>query len=58
VVDPTMPTTAFPTFGGVAGGFEVVIAQGFAHVDVVAAEDDAENPVIRAVSDFIDRNVP
>ncbi len=58
VVDATVPNTAFPTFGGVAGGFEVVIAQGFAHVDVVAAEDDADNPVVGALADFIDRNVP
>jgi hypothetical protein len=57
VVDAAMPNPAFPTFGGVAGGFEVVIAVGFAHIDVVAAEDDAENPVVRAIGDFMARNV-
>jgi pimeloyl-ACP methyl ester carboxylesterase len=57
VVDPALPSATFPTFGGVAGGFEVVIAEGFAHIDVVSAEDDAENPVVAALSAFIARNV-
>ena len=57
VVDASMPNPAFPTFGGVAGGFEVVIAPGFAHVDVVSGEDDADNPVLAALADFIARNV-
>jgi len=57
LVDPSLPSPAFPTFGGTAGGFEVVIAEGFAHIDVVAAEDDAENPIVGAVADFIARNV-
>ena len=57
VVDAATPNTAFPTFGGAAGGFEVVIAAGYAHVDVVAAEDDATNPVVKALGDFIARNV-
>jgi hypothetical protein len=57
VLDAVGPSPAFPTFGGAAGGFEVVIAEGFAHIDVVAAEDDADNPVVAAVADFIARNV-
>jgi hypothetical protein len=57
VVDETSPSTAFPTFGGAAGGFEVLIAEGFAHLDVVAAEDDAGNPVVSALADFIARNL-
>jgi hypothetical protein len=58
VVNANLPNPAFPTFGNVGGGFEVVIAEGFAHIDVVSAEDDAENPVVQALSDFIARNVP
>ncbi len=56
VVDPTLPNPAFPTFGGVAGGFEVVIAEGFAHVDVVTAEDSADNPILPALVAFLRRN--
>ena len=56
VVDPLTPNPAFPTFGGVGGGFEVVIAEGFSHVDAVAAEDDSYNPIVAAISDFIARN--
>jgi hypothetical protein len=57
VVDAGAPNPAFPTFGGPAGGFEVVIAEGFAHLDVVAAEDDADNPIVSALADFMARNV-
>ncbi len=57
VVNANLPDPAFPTFGEVGGGFEVVIAEGFAHIDVVSAEDDADNPVLPALSDFIARNV-
>jgi hypothetical protein len=57
VVDATMPNPAFPTFGNVPGGFEVVLAEGFAHIDVLTAEDDADNPIPAALVDFIERNV-
>jgi hypothetical protein len=56
VVNPTLPNPAFPTFGGVNGGYEVVIAEGFAHVDVLTAEDDANNPIPAALFDFLVRN--
>lgn len=56
VVNPSVPNPAFPTFGGVDGGFEVVIAEGFAHVDVVTAEDTGINPVTPALVDFVKRN--
>ncbi len=56
VIDPSMPNPAFPTFGGVAGGFEVVMAEGFAHVDALTAEDDANNPIPAALVDFLVRN--
>ncbi len=56
VVDPSTPNPAFPTFGGVAGGYEVVMAEGFAHVDVLTAEDDADNPIPTKLVDFLVRN--
>ena len=33
------------------------IAEGFAHVDVLTAEDDADNPIPAALVDFIERNI-
>jgi hypothetical protein len=57
VVDAGVPNPAFPTFGGVNGGFEVVMAEGFAHVDVVTAEDTVVNPVTPALVAFLKRNV-
>jgi pimeloyl-ACP methyl ester carboxylesterase len=57
VVDASMPNPAFPTFGNVAGGYEVVMAEGFAHLDAVTAEDDANNPIPAALVAFLIRNV-
>jgi len=57
VVSATTPSPAFPTFGGVAGGFEVVLNEGYAHVDVVTSEDDADNFVVGPLLDFIARNL-
>ena len=57
VVNRFSPNPAFPTFGGAAGGFEVVMAEGFAHVDIVTAEDNADNPVPAALLAFIQRNL-
>jgi len=57
VVNPALPNPAFPTLGDVAGGFEVVLAEGFAHLDVTTAEDDADNPIPAALVDFLQRNV-
>jgi pimeloyl-ACP methyl ester carboxylesterase len=56
VVNASVPNPAFPTFGGVNGGFEVVMAEGFAHVDVVTAEDTAVNPITPALINFLKRN--
>jgi hypothetical protein len=56
VVDASTPSPAFPTFGGVNGGYESYVAEGFAHVDVLTAEDDANNPVPAALLDFLTRN--
>jgi pimeloyl-ACP methyl ester carboxylesterase len=57
VVDATQPNEAFPTFGDVAGGFEVYISEGYAHVDIVAAEDDGTNHVVGPLAAFLARNV-
>jgi len=57
VVDASTPNPAFPTFGDVAGGFEVYMNEGFAHVDVVTAEDDADNHVVGPLLAFLARNL-
>ncbi len=56
VVDPALPNPAFPTFGDEAGGFEVHISEGFAHVDVPLAEDNDDNNVLGPLADFLARN--
>jgi pimeloyl-ACP methyl ester carboxylesterase len=58
VVDDASPSAAFPTFGGAAGGFEVYISEGYAHVDPLAAEDGPGNEVIAPLADFLARNAP
>ncbi len=57
VVDAVLPNPAFPTYGNVAGGYEVYISEGYAHVDVVTAEDTVDNLIPERLSDFIDRNL-
>ena len=57
VVDALSPNTAFPTFGGPEGGFEVHMSEGYAHVDVTTAEDDETNNVIGPLLDFVTRNI-
>ncbi len=56
IVDASLPNPAFPTFGNVNGGFEVVIAEGFSHLDAVVSEDNADNPITPALADFLLRN--
>ena len=56
VVDASNPNPAFPTYGGVSGGFEVHLSEGYAHVDIVTAEDDADNEVIGPLIEFLARN--
>jgi len=56
VIDTASPNPAFPTFGGIGGGYEVVVAEGFAHLDVLTAEDDANNPIPAALVAFLRRN--
>jgi len=57
VVDREQPSTAFPTFGNAAGGFEVFMSEGYSHVDVVSAEDDETNNVVAPLLRFIERNL-
>jgi pimeloyl-ACP methyl ester carboxylesterase len=57
VVDATNPNPAFPTFGDRGGGFEVYVSEGFAHVDVLLAEDRADNEVLGPLAAFLARNV-
>lgn len=57
ILDRANPSEAFPTFGDVAGGFEVYISEGYSHVDIVSADDDETNNVIGPLLDFIDRNL-
>jgi pimeloyl-ACP methyl ester carboxylesterase len=57
VVNANSPNPAFPTFGDVAGGFETYITEGIAHVDIVTAEDDADNNVLLHLAAFLDRNI-
>jgi pimeloyl-ACP methyl ester carboxylesterase len=56
VIDATAPNRAFPTLGGAAGGFEAHISEGYAHVDVVVAEDVEGNQVIGPLAAFLARN--
>jgi hypothetical protein len=57
VVDREQPSTAFPTFGDAAGGFEVFMSEGYSHVDIVSAEDDETNNVIAPLVRFLERNL-
>jgi pimeloyl-ACP methyl ester carboxylesterase len=57
VVDAVTPNPAFPTLGDVEGGFEAHISEGYAHVDIVSAEDGPDNFVIGPLIDFLARNV-
>jgi pimeloyl-ACP methyl ester carboxylesterase len=56
IVDADSPNPAFPTFGGPDGGFEVYMSEGFAHLDILTAEDNADNNVIAPLTAFIVRN--
>jgi hypothetical protein len=47
-----------PAYGDVAGGFEVYITEGYAHIDVLTAEDDADNGVLAPLLAFLTRNTP
>ena len=56
VLDASQPSLAFPSFGEVSGGYEVHMSEGYAHVDILTAEDSESNQVIGPLLDFIQRN--
>ncbi len=56
VVDAVNPNLAFPTLGGVPGGYEVYVSEGYAHLDVVTADDGPSNNVIGPLVAFLKRN--
>jgi len=56
VVNATLPSQAFPTFGDAAGGFEAYITEGIAHVDILTAEDNALTNVLAPLAAFLERN--
>ena len=57
VVDASVPNTAFPTLGGVNGGFEVHLSEGFAHLDIVTGQDGPASNVVKPLVTFIKRNL-
>ena len=57
ILDRNNPNPAFPSFGDVAGGFEVYISPGYAHLDVLTADDDETNNVVSRLLTFIVRNL-
>ena len=44
-------------YGGVDGGFEVHLSEGYSHVDVLTADDDSTNNVVRPLAAFLGRNL-
>ena len=56
IVDDSQPNTAFPTYGEISGGFEVYISEGYAHNDVLSAEDREDNKVIGPLVQFLQRH--
>ncbi len=56
VVNPLSINTVY---GDVAGGFEVHLSEGYAHIDIVSAEDDpSHNNVYDPLMAFLGRNIP
>ena len=46
-----------PVYGGINGGFEAYISEGYAHIDIVSAEDDpTHNQVYAPLLAFLERN--
>jgi hypothetical protein len=56
VLDTDQPSLAFPSYGEVSGGYEVYISEGYAHVDILTAQDSENNQVIGPLLAFIQRN--
>jgi pimeloyl-ACP methyl ester carboxylesterase len=56
VLDTDQPSLAFPSYGEVSGGYEIHISEGYAHVDILTAQDGESNQVIGPLLAFIQRN--
>ena len=56
IVDADQPSIAFPSYGEVSGGYEVHMSEGYAHIDILTAEDGESNRVISPLLAFIQRN--
>ena len=56
VLEAEQPSVAFPSYGEIAGGFEVHVSEGYAHIDVLTANDGEGNNVIGPLLQFIQRN--
>jgi len=56
VLEAEQPSVAFPSYGEISGGFEVHISEGYAHIDVLTANDGEDNNVIGPLLQFIQRN--
>lgn len=57
VLPDPVPLVANRKFGGADGGFEVFMSEGYTHVDVLTANDDATNNVVRPLAAFMLRNL-
>ena len=57
LVDPDNPNPAFPTYGEVPGGFEVHMSEGYAHFDVLSADNGPDNNVIEPLLAFLERHL-
>lgn len=57
LVDESNPNPAFPTYGDISGGFEVHISEGYAHFDVLSADNDETNNVIQPLLAFLERHL-
>jgi cysteine-rich repeat protein len=53
------PLTINTEYGGINGGFEAHLSEGYAHIDVLSAEDDpSHNHVYDPLMAFLERNLP
>ncbi|MFT5483403.1 MAG: pimeloyl-ACP methyl ester carboxylesterase [Halieaceae bacterium] len=57
LVDADNPSPAFPSYGDISGGFEVYMSEGYAHFDILSAEDDETNNVIAPLLVFVARHL-
>ena len=57
LVDENNPSPAFPTYGEVAGGFEVYMSEGYSHLDILTADNDETNNVIAPLLAFVARHL-